>query len=418
MTETVSFNPWDMARQQFAQVADLLELERGLRDILCHSKRELTVSIPVRMDDGRMEVFTGYRVQHNMNLGPTKGGLRYSPRLTLDEVRALAMWMTWKCALMSLPYGGAKGGVIVDTRQLSLRELEGLTRRFASELSIIIGPESDIPAPDMYTDAQVMAWFMDTYSMHVGRTVHSVVTGKPVVIGGSYGRQEATGRGCTIIAGEALRRAGRGLKASRVAVQGFGNVGSVAAMLLDREGAHVVAVSDSRGGIHQPQGLDIPAVMRHKLDTGQVAGFPGAEPISNADLLTLDCDLLLPCANENQLTAANADQVQAKVIVEGANGPTTPAADEILGDRGVLVIPDILANAGGVTVSYFEWVQGLQSFFWSESEVNTRLRELLLKAYNKMAGAVERYKVSPRMGAYLVAVDRVAEAARVRGIYP
>ena len=418
MTETVSFNPWDMARQQFAQVADLLELERGLRDILCHSKRELTVSIPVRMDDGRMEVFTGYRVQHNMNLGPTKGGLRYSPRLTLDEVRALAMWMTWKCALMSLPYGGAKGGVIVDTRQLSLRELEGLTRRFASELSIIIGPESDIPAPDMYTDAQVMAWFMDTYSMHVGQTVHSVVTGKPVVIGGSYGRQEATGRGCTIIAGEALRRAGRGLKASRVAVQGFGNVGSVAAMLLDREGAHVVAVSDSRGGIHQPQGLDIPAVMRHKLDTGQVAGFPGAEPISNADLLTLDCDLLLPCANENQLTAANADQVQAKVIVEGANGPTTPAADEILGDRGVLVIPDILANAGGVTVSYFEWVQGLQSFFWSESEVNTRLRELLLKAYNKMAGAVERYKVSPRMGAYLVAVDRVAEAARVRGIYP
>lgn len=418
MTETVSFNPWDMARQQFAQVADLLEMERGLRDILCHSKRELTVSIPVRMDDGRMEVFTGYRVQHNMNLGPTKGGLRYSPRLTLDEVRALAMWMTWKCALMSLPYGGAKGGVIVDTRQLSLRELEGLTRRFASELSIIIGPESDIPAPDMYTDAQVMAWFMDTYSMHVGQTVHSVVTGKPVVIGGSYGRQEATGRGCTIIAGEALRRAGRGLKASRVAVQGFGNVGSVAAMLLDREGAHVVAVSDSRGGIHQPQGLDIPAVMRHKLDTGQVAGFPGAEPISNADLLTLDCDLLLPCANENQLTAANADQVQAKVIVEGANGPTTPAADEILGDRGVLVIPDILANAGGVTVSYFEWVQGLQSFFWSESEVNTRLRELLLKAYNKMAGAVERYKVSPRMGAYLVAVDRVAEAARVRGIYP
>ena len=418
MTETVSFNPWDMARQQFAQVADLLELERGLRDILCHSKRELTVSIPVRMDDGRLEVFTGYRVQHNMNLGPTKGGLRYSPRLTLDEVRALAMWMTWKCALMSLPYGGAKGGVIVDTRQLSLRELEGLTRRFASELSIIIGPESDIPAPDMYTDAQVMAWFMDTYSMHVGQTVHSVVTGKPVVIGGSYGRQEATGRGCTIIAGEALRRAGRGLKASRVAVQGFGNVGSVAAMLLDREGAHVVAVSDSRGGIHQPQGLDIPAVMRHKLDTGQVAGFPGAEPISNADLLTLDCDLLLPCANENQLTAANADQVQAKVIVEGANGPTTPAADEILGDRGVLVIPDILANAGGVTVSYFEWVQGLQSFFWSESEVNTRLRELLLKAYNKMAGAVERYKVSPRMGAYLVAVDRVAEAARVRGIYP
>jgi glutamate dehydrogenase (NAD(P)+) len=413
-----SQSAWEMALSQLDHVAEVLRLDPGVHELLRHPKRELTVYFPVQMDDGSLRVFTGHRVQHNVSLGPTKGGIRYSADLTLDEVRALAMWMTWKCAIVGLPYGGAKGGVCADPRSLSPRELEGLTRRFTTEISLLIGPEGDIPAPDMGTTPQVMAWMMDTYSMHRGHTVTAVVTGKPPAIGGSEGRIEATGRGVTHAAGMACRKIGRPLSGSRVAVQGFGNVGSVAARLLARAGAKVVAVSDVTGGLYNEQGLDLPAVEGYKQDHRDLHGCPGGDGISNAELLELPVEILVPAALEKQITEANAARVRAKLVVEGANGPTTPEADRILHEKGVLVVPDVLANAGGVIVSYFEWVQDLQSFFWSETEVNQRLEQLMSRAFEVVWDATERQGMDMRMGAYAVGVSRVAEATRIRGIYP
>lgn len=407
------------AQAQLKRAAEMLGLGPGILELLASCKRELTVHFPVQMDDGALRVFTGYRVHHSPSLGPFKGGIRYHPEVRLDEVRALAMWMTWKCAIVELPYGGAKGGVIVDPRQCSLRELEGITRRFTTEISSLIGPESDIPAPDMGTNAQVMAWMMDTYSMHKGYTVPAVVTGKPVDIGGSQGRVEATGRGVSIVAREAARRLGFELDGATVAVQGFGNVGSVAARLLARLGARVVAVSDTSGGVYDEQGIDVQALQAYAVDhAGEVRGYPAARAITNEELLELPVDLLVPAAIENQITASNAPRVQARLVVEGANGPTTPEADEILHRREIAVVPDVLANAGGVIVSYFEWVQDLQAFFWSEDEVNRRLEQILVRAYERVMEATARHRTDIRSGAYAVAVHRVAEATRTRGIYP
>jgi glutamate dehydrogenase (NAD(P)+) len=415
---TQSVNVWEMAVAQLDNVARVIDLEPGLHELLRYPKRELTVHFPVALDDGSLRMLTGHRVQHNSSLGPTKGGIRYSPDVTLDEVRALAMWMTWKSAIVGLPYGGAKGGVAVDPKGLSLRELERLTRRFTTEIGILIGPEGDIPAPDMGTDAQVMAWMMDTYSMHRGYTVPGVVTGKPPVVGGSAGRVEATGRGVTLMAGLACDRLGWDLQGKTVAVQGFGNVGSVSARLLQREGARVVAVSDIHGGCYNPDGLDLEHLRTGKGEGGSVGRCGGGEEITNEELLALPVDILVPAATEKQITAANADRIQAKLIIEGANGPTTPEADSILRDRGVRVVPDVLANAGGVIVSYFEWVQDLQEFFWSEEEVNLRLAQLLQRAFEQVWDAADRYGTDLRMGAYAVGVSRVAEATRIRGIYP
>lgn len=413
-----SQSAWEMALTQLDRVAGLLRLDPGLHELLKHPKRELTVHFPVQMDDGSLRVFTGHRVQHNVSLGPTKGGLRYGPDVTLDEVRALAMWMTWKCALVGLPYGGAKGGVCVDPRALSLRELEGLTRRFTTEIALLIGPEGDIPAPDMGTNPQVMAWVMDTYSMHRGHTVTGVVTGKPPSVGGTEGRVEATGRGVMLMAGMASRRTGRSLSGARVAVQGFGNVGSVAARLLDRAGAVVVGVSDISGGLYNEKGLDLAALEAYKVDHGGLEGCRLGQTITNEGLLELPVDILVPAAKEKQITRANADRVRARLIVEGANGPTTPEADRILHEKGVLVVPDVLANAGGVIVSYFEWVQDLQAFFWTEGEVNQRLEQIMSRAFEHVWSTTERYDTDMRMGAYAVGVSRVAEATRIRGIYP
>ncbi len=362
----VQSDPWKVALQQFATAADLLSLKRGVREFLSHPKRELTVNFPVQLEDGSVRVFTGYRVHHSTVLGPTKGGIRYHPDVTLNEIRALAMLMTWKCAVVGLPYGGAKGGVVVNPKELSQEELEHLTRRYATEITMLISPESDIPAPDVGTNPQVMAWIMDTYSMHRGYSVPAVVTGKPISIGGSQGRIEATGRGVMIVAREAARHLGMPFQGARVAVQGFGNVGSVAAVLLREQGCRIVAVTDSRGGVSNEKGLDPAELLRHKEQAGTVAGFRGGTPITNEDVLEVPCEILVPSALEGQITERNAGKVKARLIVEGANGPTTPEADAILQDRKVLVVPDILANAGGVTVSYFEWVQDLQSFFWSE----------------------------------------------------
>lgn len=409
---------WEMATAQLDAVAQILRLEPGLHELLRHPKRELTVHFPVKMDDGTLRVYTGHRVQHNTSLGPTKGGIRYSPDVTLDEIRALAMWMTWKCAIVGLPYGGAKGGVCVDPHLLSLRELEGLTRRFTTEVSILIGPEGDIPAPDMGTNPQVMAWVMDTYSMHRGYTVTGVVTGKPPSVGGTHGRVEATGRGVTLAAAMGCEKVGRRLEGAAVAVQGFGNVGSVAARLLERAGARVVAVSDIDGGCYNAQGLDLEAVAGHKQDRGTLPDCRAGERITNAELLELPVDILVPAAIERQITESNADRVKAWLVVEGANGPTTPRADRILHEKGTLVIPDVIANAGGVIVSYFEWVQDLQAFFWSEDEVNRRLEQLLARAFGEVWDATQRYRTDMRMGAYTVGVSRVAEATRIRGIYP
>src|SRR5579884_896603 len=411
-------DPWEMALRQFHGAADHLRLDPGVRELLSRPRRELTVHFPVEMDDGSVRTFTGYRIWHSPALGPTKGGLRYSPEVWINEVRALAMWMTWKCALHRLPYGGAKGGVACDPRALSRAELERLTRRYATEISPLIADGSDIPAPDVGTDAQVMAWFMDTCSMHRGYSVPAVVTGKPVSIGGSAGRAEATGRGVMIAAHEAARDCGMRLAGSRVVVQGFGNVGSVAARLMHAEGCRIVGVSDVCGGIYNPRGLVPDAVARHVRETGGVAGFPGADRVSNADLLELPCEVLVPAAIEGQITKDNAPRISARVIVEGANGPTTPDADEILAARGILVVPDILANAGGVIVSYFEWVQDLQSFFWSEEEVNAHLARLLVHSYRGVAALARARRVSLRTGALIVAVERVADALRRRGLYP
>lgn len=411
-------NPWDMALRQFHRAADLLPLKRGIREFLVQPHRELTVNFPVQMDDGAVRVFTGYRVHHSTVLGPTKGGIRYNLHVDLDEVRALAMWMTWKCALMHLPYGGAKGGVACDPSTLSKTELERLTRRYATEVSVIIGPERDIPAPDVGTNEQIMAWIMDTLSMHAGHSMPAVVTGKPLSIGGSAGRREATGRGVMITAREAAKLRGVPFAGSRVAVQGFGNVGSVSAYLMHDEGCKVVAVSDVRGGIHNPDGLDPRAVLDYVKETGGVEGFPGSAPVSNAELLELPCDFLVPAAIEGQITGENAARIKAKVVVEGANGPTTPDADEILQERGVFVVPDILANAGGVIVSYFEWVQDLASFFWSEVEINERLERIMKQGFDGVVGLAKQQEIDLRTSALLFAVRRVANALMTRGIYP
>jgi len=410
--------PWENAQRQFDEAAELLHLDPSLRAVLRQVRRELLVRFPVKMDDGSLRTFEGYRVQHNTTRGPAKGGLRFHPDATLEEVKALAMWMTWKCALVNIPYGGAKGGIVVDTSKLSTRELERMTRRFASEISILMGPESDIPAPDMNTNPQIMAWIMDTYSMEHGYSIPAVVTGKPLGIGGSEGRSTATGRGVTIVSVKACERLGMKLSDTRVAVQGFGNVGSVTANLMAQSGFKICAVSDVAGGIYNPEGFDIAEVMAHHKATGSVTGFPGANAVNNQELLELDVELLVPAALENQITARNADDIKAKLIVEAANGPTTPDADVILEKRGVTVVPDILANSGGVTVSYFEWVQDLQSFFWEEGEINNKLERIMVRAFKQMCEQADEHRCSLRMGAYLVAVKRIADATSSRGIYP
>jgi glutamate dehydrogenase (NAD(P)+) len=415
-------NPFLIAQQQFDRAAELLALPAEIREVLRVPRRELTVRFPVQLDNGTTRVFTGYRVQHDLGRGPTKGGIRYHPSVDLDEVRALAMWMTWKCALVNIPYGGAKGGVVVDPQQLSIAELERLTRRFATEISLVVGPDRDIPAPDVNTSAQTMAWFMDTLSMHGGHTVNAVVTGKPVEVGGSLGRVDATGRGVSLMVREWARRAGRRLQDLRVVVQGFGNVGGTAAELLAEMGCRVIGVADATGGYVRRAGLDASALRRYvtrqprRLLEGYSA--PGLERISATEVLEIPCDVLVPAALENQITERNAERIRAHVIVEGANGPTTPAADAILADRRVVVVPDILANAGGVTVSYFEWVQGLQSFFWDERDVNARLERIMVGAFDQVYDLAAERGVSLRLAAYLLAVRRVADANLTRGVYP
>ncbi len=415
-------NPFTIAQRQFDLAADRLSIDQGIRDMLRVPQRELAVNFPVKHDDGSIHIYTGYRVQHNIARGPAKGGIRYHPSVDIDEVRALAMWMTWKCALVNIPFGGAKGGVIVDPKQLSISEIERLTRRYAAELSVIVGAERDIPAPDVNTNAQIMAWFMDTISMNKGYTVPASVTGKPLGIGGSMGRVEATGRGVSIVTREAARHMDIPLRGATVVVQGFGNVGSTSAAMLEEMGCRVVAVSDVTGGYYNRQGLDIAAMRRYVQQSPQrsLIGYhrQGMERVTNAELLELPCDILIPAALENQITGTNAPNIRARLIVEGANGPTTPDADEILADRGITVVPDILANAGGVTVSYFEWVQGLQEFFWSENEVNERLERILTQSFANTLELAERERITLRLAAYLVAVERVAEATTLRGIYP
>jgi glutamate dehydrogenase (NAD(P)+) len=420
-TENVAapINAWEVAQRQFDLAAERLNLDPGLRLVLREPRREFTVHFPVHMDDGSVQVFTGYRVQHNLGRGPAKGGIRYHQDVTLDEVKALAMWMTWKCAVVGIPYGGGKGGVIVDPKRLSKKELEALTRRFFTEIEVLVGPEKDIPAPDVNTNAQIMAWMMDTYSMHAGYTVPGVVTGKPISLGGSEGRNEATARGTVFCIIEAARHLGIELPKARVAVQGFGNAGSIAARLISDEGATVVAVSDSTGGIHNPDGLDISKVIAWKGEHGTVQGFPGAKDVSNAELLEVDCDILIPAALENQITAANAKDIKARLIAEAANGPTTPEADEILFKSWkTFMIPDILCNAGGVTVSYFEWVQDLNRDHWSEQVVNEKLKGIMVKAFSEVLAVARREEIDMRTAAYLLAVKRVADAMDMRGLYP
>jgi len=411
-------NVWAMAQAQLDDIAKLTGLNESIHAFLRTPKRVLTVSVPTRMDDGSLKVFEGYRVQHNMSRGPAKGGIRFHPDVTLDEVKALAMWMTWKCALANIPFGGAKGGVICDPKAMSMHELEGMTRRFASEISIIIGPEKDIPAPDVYTTPQIMAWIMDTISMQKGYSVPGVVTGKPLAIGGSLGRDKATARGCLNVVDEAMQELGKAVEGARVAIQGFGNAGLHAAELMALRGYKIVAVSDSRGGVANAQGLDVAKLMAHKGETGSVVGFSGGAAMSNKDLLECDCDVLVPAALEKVITRENAPRVKAKIVAEAANGPTLPDADDILHDRGIMVLPDILANAGGVTVSYFEWVQDLQETFWEEDEINERLRRKMVRAFRETYDRAAKLKVNMRRGAYAVAVGRVAEATQLRGVYP
>ncbi len=415
---TAPVNPWAVAQQQFDLAAERLGLDEGMRAVLREPRRELTVHFPVHMDDGSVRVFTGYRVQHNLGRGPAKGGIRYHQDVSRDEVKALAMWMTWKCAVVGIPYGGGKGGVIVDPKKLSIREVEALTRRFFTEIEILIGPEKDIPAPDVNTNAQIMAWMMDTYSMHAGYTVPGVVTGKPISLGGSEGRNEATARGTVFCIIEATRHLGMELNKCRVAIQGFGNAGSIAATLISAEGSTVVAVSDSTGGIHNAAGLDIGRVLAWKKEHGTVQGFPGAVDVSSSDVLTVECDILIPAALENQITADNAGDVKARLIAEAANGPTTPEADQILWKKSKFMIPDILCNAGGVTVSYFEWVQDLNRDHWSERVVNEKLKEIMVKAFTSVLAIARREQCDMRTAAYLLAVERVADAMQMRGLYP
>jgi glutamate dehydrogenase (NAD(P)+) len=410
--------PLEVALEQYDRAAAQLRLSPDVREVLRYPKRELVVHFPVHMDDGTTRVFTGYRIQHNITRGPAKGGIRYHPAVNLDEVKALAMWMTWKCAVVKIPYGGAKGGVICDPKEMSLRELERLTRRYTTEISILIGPDSDIPAPDVNTNAQTMAWMMDTYSMHAGYSIPGVVTGKPLSIGGSEGRGDATGRGTVYCVQEAARAIGLDLATARAAIQGFGNVGEATARLLAELGTKIVALSDSSGGIYRADGIDPAAVLRHKQETGGVVGTPRTERISNADLLEVDCDVLVPAALEGVLTEANAGRVRAKIVAEAANGPTTPAADRMLEANGVMVIPDILCNAGGVTVSYFEWVQDREEFFWTIEEINARLRRIMTRAFEDTLRVSREHSVDLRLAAYMLAVGRVAEATLTRGIYP
>jgi glutamate dehydrogenase (NAD(P)+) len=413
-----AINPWHVAQRQFDLAAERLDLSQALRRVLREPKRELTVHFPVKMDDGSVQIFTGYRVQHNLGRGPAKGGIRYHQDVTLDEVKALAMWMTWKCAVVGIPFGGGKGGVVVDPKKLSLREIEGLTRRFTTEISVLIGPQSDIPAPDVNTNSQTMAWMMDTYSMHVGYTVPAVVTGKPIPLGGSEGRNEATAQGAVYTIVDAARDLGMDLTKARVAVQGYGNAGAIAAQLMAAEGSKIVAVSDSTGAIYKPEGFDPNSVLAWKQEHHSVVGFPGTREISNAELLEVDCDILIPAALENQITGANAGRIQARLIAEAANGPTTPEADEILYKNGKFVIPDILCNAGGVTVSYFEWVQDLERDFWTVEHVNEKLRTIMDKAFGATLEVSKKEQVNMRTAAYLLAVQRVADATSVRGLYP
>jgi len=402
---------------EFDGAARLLGLDPGIWKILTNPKRQIIVSCPVQMDNGDIEVFTGYRVQYNITLGPAKGGIRYHPDVNLDEVTALAAWMTWKCAVAHVPFGGGKGGIICDPTRMSRRELEALTRRYVAEIVDAIGPEKDVPAPDVNTNDQVMAWVMDTYSMHVGHTSTAVVTGKPIEMGGSLGRREATGRGVMIVTREAAKHVGIDIKGATVAVQGFGNVGSVSADLLAKIGARVVAVTDWKGGVYNASGLDVPAMLEYAKEKKTIDGFPGGEPLENEQLFSLDVDVLVPAALENQITEENAATIKAKIIAEGANGPTTPEAHQMLHQRGVFVIPDILANAGGVTTSYFEWVQDRHGYFWEEAEVNQRLEAKMVEAFHDVLQTSLKYSVDMRTAAYIVAINRVATVTRMRGMY-
>ena len=414
----MTISAFEVAQQQFDEAAEAMGLDRSMREILRVPQRELIVNFPVRMDNGTVRVFTGYRVQHNITRGPAKGGLRYHPAVSLDEVKALAMWMSWKTALMGIPFGGAKGGVICEPGRMSQRELENLTRRFATEVALLVGPHSDIPAPDVGTNAQTMAWFMDTISMHQGFSMPATITGKPISVGGSMGRAEATGRGVATVTVRALDQLGIAPGEATVAVQGFGNVGSVSARLLAAAGCTVVGVSDVGGAIWNPGGIDMAALDAHVATTGSVVGFPGTTACTNEELLTGVATVLVPAALEGQVTAEIARAMRCRMIVEGANGPTTPDADSVLTERGILLVPDILANAGGVVVSYFEWVQDLQAFFWEESDINQRLERLMKRSYDTVAGIARAAGTSMRQAAYSVAVDKVAQATLVRGIYP
>ncbi|HJU42606.1 MAG TPA: Glu/Leu/Phe/Val dehydrogenase [Vicinamibacterales bacterium] len=403
--------------QEFEGAARILNLDPGIWQMLTHPKRQIIVSCPVQMDNGEIKVFTGYRVQYNVTLGPAKGGIRYHPDVTLDEVTALAAWMTWKCAVAQLPFGGGKGGVVCDPTKMSMRELEALTRRYTAEIIDAIGPDKDVPAPDVNTNEQIMAWFSDTYSMHVGHTSTSVVTGKPIEMGGSLGRREATGRGVMIVARESAKHLGFGLKGSRVAVQGFGNVGSIAAMLLAREGAKIIAVTDWKGGVFNAKGLDVDKLIAHVQKHKTVNAYPHAEPLAQADVFKTDAEILIPAALEKQITEKNVSDIKAKLIVEGANGPTTPGAHKTLHSRGVFVVPDILANAGGVTTSYFEWVQDRHGYFWTEKEVNERLEAKMCEAFDAVWQTAQKFDVDMRAAAYIVAINRVATVTRLRGMY-
>jgi glutamate dehydrogenase (NAD(P)+) len=410
-------NPFEAMMSRFDRAAQLLDLEPGLYKVLRHPEKQIIVSVPVTMDNGEVEVYTGYRVLYNTSRGPAKGGIRFDMNVTLEEVKALAAWMTWKCAVVNLPFGGAKGGVICDPLRMSVGELERLTRRYTAGIIATLGPDSDVPAPDVNTNERVMAWIMDTYSMHVRHTVTAVVTGKPVEMGGSMGRREATGRGCMIVTKEALGHLGMAVNGASIAVQGFGNVGSVAAHLLAREGCRIVAISDRAGAFYHPKGIDVSAAIAYVRQHRTLEGFTGGDPISNDELLTLDVDVLIPAALENVITSRNAAKVRAKIICEGANGPTTAGADSVLDEQGIFVIPDILANAGGVTVSYFEWVQDRGGYFWSEDVVNQRLTEIMVKSFHDVLHLSRQHKVNMRTAAYMVSINRVATVHRLRGIY-
>jgi glutamate dehydrogenase (NAD(P)+) len=410
-------NPFEAMMSRFDYAAQKLNLDAGLYKLLRNPEKQITVSIPVPRDNGELEVYTGYRVLYNTSRGPAKGGIRFDMNVNLDEVTALAAWMTWKCAIVNIPFGGSKGGVICDPSEMSATEIERLTRRYTSSIIEILGPDSDVPAPDVNTNERVMAWIMDTYSMHKRHTVTAVVTGKPISLGGSLGRREATGRGCMFVTREALRRHGMPIEGARIAVQGFGNVGSVAAELLQEQGARIVAISDKSGGVYNENGLDLAAARAHIKANRLLAGFAGGQAITNEELLKLPCEVLLPAALENVITSKNARDIQARIICEGANGPTTANADRILDEKGVFVIPDILANAGGVTVSYFEWVQDRGGYFWDEETVNSRLERIMVKAFGEVTAMADKYATSNRIGAYMLAIERVAEVHRLRGIY-